>query len=160
MQATNPENGTVTHTYNGYGKLATKVDAKNQKVAYTYARLTKVQRYPVSTGSEDICQQENYYYDTNPFDGGTYSFYTAGSIGLTITLADITEEKSGPGACPLLGPYPTIGNPSTLPTLSHSTIVAKRRGRPAIDGNDGTMGLSDDLFAERFHASAGAAFCG
>ena len=46
--ATNPENGTVHYTYNSYGKVATKFDAKGQQIVYTYdslARLTKVQRY-------------------------------------------------------------------------------------------------------------------
>src|SRR5580698_6796702 len=83
MSATNPENGTVTYTYNGYGKVATRIDALNQKVAYTYdsyARLTEVQRYPVSTGSEDTCQRETYYYDSNPFDGGSYSNYVSGRL--------------------------------------------------------------------------------
>jgi len=74
LAATNPENGTVHYTYNSYGKVATRVDAKNQEVAYTYdsyARLTKVQRYPTQNGAEDTCQQENYFYDTRPsFDTG------------------------------------------------------------------------------------------
>jgi len=82
LSATNPENGTVTYTYNGYNKVATRTDAKGQKVVYTYdayARLTKVQRYPTANGSEDTCQQENYYYDSNPFDG-TYSQNVLGRL--------------------------------------------------------------------------------
>ena len=50
--ATNPENGTVTYTYDNYNKVATKTDAKGQATVYTYdtyARLTKVQRYPTGT---------------------------------------------------------------------------------------------------------------
>ena len=39
-----------------------------------------MQRYPVSTGSEDTCQRETYYYDSNPFDGGSYSSYIAGRL--------------------------------------------------------------------------------
>ena len=81
--ATNPENGTVTYTYNSYNKVATKTDAKGQAIVYTYdslARLTKVQRYPSGTsGSEDICQQENYYYDSNPFTS-SYSQYSSGRL--------------------------------------------------------------------------------
>lgn len=52
QKATNPENGTVTYTYNSYNKVATKTDAKGQATVYTYdtyARLTKVQRYPTGT---------------------------------------------------------------------------------------------------------------
>jgi YD repeat-containing protein len=36
QSATNPENGTVTYTYNSFtNKLATKTDAKGQQVQYT-----------------------------------------------------------------------------------------------------------------------------
>ena len=85
LSATNPENGTVTYTYNSSfpGKVATRVDAKGQKVAYSYdsyGRLTEVQRYPTQNGAEDTCQQEDYYYDSNPFDGGTYSNYVTGRL--------------------------------------------------------------------------------
>jgi RHS repeat-associated protein len=70
--ATNPENGTVTNTYNSYNTIATQHDAKGQDVVYTYdtmARLTEVQRYPNGQGNaEDTCQREFYYYDTNPFN--------------------------------------------------------------------------------------------
>ena len=70
--ATNPENGTVNYTYNGDGTLATRIDAKNQKIAYFYdgnKRVTEIKRYPVSTGAEDVYQRATFYYDTNPFDG-------------------------------------------------------------------------------------------
>ncbi len=67
MSATNPENGTVSYTYNAYNKVATRTDAKGQATAYTYdsyARLTEVQRYPSGiSGGEDTCQRETYYYD-------------------------------------------------------------------------------------------------
>jgi YD repeat-containing protein len=83
QSATNPENGTVSYTYNGYNKIATKHDAKGQDIVYTYdnyARLTKVQRYPQGVAQpEDTCQQENYYYDTNTFDPG-YPHYSSGRL--------------------------------------------------------------------------------
>ncbi len=77
MSATNPENGTVSYTYNAYNKVATRTDAKSQVTAYTYdsyARLTEVQRYPLGLGyAEDTCQRETYYYDGSVptgFDSG------------------------------------------------------------------------------------------
>ena len=83
LTATNPENGTVTYTYNSYNKVATKTDAKGQAVVYTYdsiARLIEVQRYPYGTsGAEDTCQRENYYYDSNPFNSN-YSQYATGRL--------------------------------------------------------------------------------
>ena len=39
----------------GYGKVATKVDAKNQKIAYTYdslARLTQIDHYSAAGNSQ------------------------------------------------------------------------------------------------------------
>jgi YD repeat-containing protein len=45
LSATNPENGTVTYTYNSDMTLATKTDAKNQQVQYSYdsyKRITEV----------------------------------------------------------------------------------------------------------------------
>jgi YD repeat-containing protein len=45
LSATNPENGTVSYTYNSYNKIATKTDAKGQQTQYTYdgyLRLTQV----------------------------------------------------------------------------------------------------------------------
>ncbi len=69
MSATNPENGTITYTYNGFNKVATKTDAKGQAIQYTYdsiARLTEVQKYPTGiSGGEDTCQRETYSYDTS-----------------------------------------------------------------------------------------------
>ncbi len=64
--AVNPENGTVSYTYNTDGTVASKTDAKNQQVQYTYdgfQRVTQMRRYPVSGGNEDTCQQVNLTYD-------------------------------------------------------------------------------------------------
>jgi YD repeat-containing protein len=73
MSAANPENGTVSYTYNADGTLATKVDARNQKVEYvydSYQRVTQVKRYIYRYGSqqEDACQRMTYSYDTNPLE--------------------------------------------------------------------------------------------
>jgi RHS repeat-associated protein len=77
QSATNPENGTVNYTYNGDGNLATKTDAKGQKIVYTwdyYKRLSQVQHYPAPGNIEDVCQRVTYYYDVDPFSGA-YSQY-------------------------------------------------------------------------------------
>ena len=47
LSATNPENGTVTYDYNADNTLAEKIDAKGQRVRYTYdayKRVTEVRR--------------------------------------------------------------------------------------------------------------------
>jgi len=64
--AANPENGTVSYTYNADGTVATRTDALNQQVRYTYdsyGRVTTVRRYN-SSGVEQTCQKV-----TNTFDG-------------------------------------------------------------------------------------------
>jgi RHS repeat-associated protein len=55
--ATNPENGTVTYSYNGDGTLAYKIDAKNQRTDYTYDSYGRLKQ---AAGVK-------YYYDTDPF---------------------------------------------------------------------------------------------
>ncbi|MEZ5403660.1 MAG: RHS repeat-associated core domain-containing protein [Bryobacteraceae bacterium] len=70
---TNPETGTVNYTYTSNGQVATKIDAKNQKVVYgydPYLRLTTIARHPVSTGAADPNQATTLVYDTSePGDG-------------------------------------------------------------------------------------------
>ena len=70
--STNPENGTVSYTYDASGHVTQRIDAKNQETAYTYdayGRLTEVQHFkPVSCPpcyQEDTTQQVKYSYDTN-----------------------------------------------------------------------------------------------
>ena len=83
LTATNPENGTVTYTYNTQNKVSKLVDQKGQAVVYSYdsqARLTEIQRYPQGTsGSEDACQRETYSYDTNPYNS-TFSQNASGRL--------------------------------------------------------------------------------
>jgi len=66
QSATNPENGTVTYTYNSDNTVATRIDAKGQKMAYSddsYGRPTQIRHYPNGT-TEDTTQQVNLYYDS------------------------------------------------------------------------------------------------
>ena len=83
LTSTNPENGTVTYTYDGAHHVATRIDAKNQKTQYNYdqyGRLSSVQHF-LWYGSwvEDTGQHVDYYYDTNPFNG-TYSQNVQGRL--------------------------------------------------------------------------------
>jgi YD repeat-containing protein len=101
--ATNPENGTVNYTYNSFYKVATRTDAKNQQVQYSYdsyARLTEVQRGAVSSGqfTADSCQQENHYYDSNPFNSN-YSQYALGRLTAVQYYGGEGYANRGPGFC-------------------------------------------------------------
>jgi RHS repeat-associated protein len=73
--ATNPENGTVTYTYDNAHHMLTKTDAKQQQVHYNYdqyGRLTDVYRYAMINGqlTEQPAQRVHYYYDSNPVESG------------------------------------------------------------------------------------------
>ena len=81
--AANPENGTVTYTYNSDNTLQDKHDAKGQDTVYTYdskKRVTMVQRYPSGkNNAEDTWQRVTYSYDTNPYSS-TFSHNTTGRL--------------------------------------------------------------------------------
>jgi RHS repeat-associated protein len=66
QSATNPENGTITYTYNsGTNTLASKTDAKNNTLTYQYDiinRLISVTWSNAPGGSQTL---RSYFYDTN-----------------------------------------------------------------------------------------------
>ncbi len=81
QSATNPENGTVSYTYNTNNLLASKTDAKSQKLTYqydTYNRLTSVTWTNPPQGGAQVLR--TYYYDSNPLDNTGFSQYTAGRL--------------------------------------------------------------------------------
>jgi YD repeat-containing protein len=78
-----PVNGTTTYVYNSDQTLQAKLDAKGQKVEYSYdawKRVTQVRKY-VGDGqggyTERTCERVDYSYDTNPYDAS----YTQNAIG-------------------------------------------------------------------------------
>jgi RHS repeat-associated protein len=104
--ATNPENGTVTYTYNSDNTLQDKHDARGQDTVYTYdslKRLTMIKKYPTGrSNSEDTCQRVTYSYDTNPYSSTftqngygrrTAAQYLTGTCSVGVGL-NITEMYS------------------------------------------------------------------
>ena len=80
LAKTEPETGTTQYSYYSGGLLQNKLDAKSQQTQYSYdsyARLTQIRHYPANSNTEDVCQQVNFYYDSNPFAPG-YSQYALG----------------------------------------------------------------------------------
>jgi RHS repeat-associated protein len=83
LSATNPENGTVTYTYNSGGNnlLASKTDAKGQQLTYAYDgynRLSSVTWANAPGGAQVL---RTYYYDNNPLDStGTFSQNALGRL--------------------------------------------------------------------------------
>ncbi len=61
QSATNPENGTVSYTYDPDNTLATKTDARGQVVSYTYDLFQRVTGI-TSGGGQGVA----FYYDTDP----------------------------------------------------------------------------------------------
>jgi RHS repeat-associated protein len=75
LSAANPENGTVTYTYNSDNTLHTKTDAKSQVFTYSYdsyKRLTQIM-----VGSTVL---RTFIYDTNNLDSTFSGSYTAGRL--------------------------------------------------------------------------------
>ena len=106
--ATNPENGTVTYTYNVTNTLKDKHDAKGQDTVYTYDssnRVTEIQRYPSGVGNaEDVCARVTYTYDTNPIHSG----FSQNSYGRLTTTQYYGQNASTNGnGCGWGGLYDT-----------------------------------------------------
>lgn len=98
--ATNPENGTVTYTYDSNHRVLTKTDAKSQQTVYTYdgdghdgttyGRVIQVQ---------NPTQTVVYSYDSNPYDS-TYSQYAAGRLAaVQYAGGNCTFEHGQPSSC-------------------------------------------------------------
>jgi YD repeat-containing protein len=66
-----PETGTTQFNYNADGTLNYRLDARNQKAAYTYdgfGRVTQISRY-LASGAEDTAQRVTFAYDDSPTNG-------------------------------------------------------------------------------------------
>jgi len=84
--ATNPENGTVSYTYNADGTLASKTDGKNQTETYTYdpyGRLTGIPQ-----------RQQSFTYDTCP-PGDPFCTSTPGQLPTRTTSSVKPLEVEG-----------------------------------------------------------------
>ena len=81
--ATNPENGTLSYTYDSDGTLSKKTDAKNQQVQYTYdtyGRVTEKRDY-ASSGAEDLNNRVDYSYNVLGQVASTQWGQTGGTPG-------------------------------------------------------------------------------
>ncbi len=80
LSATNPENGTVTYTYNSNNMLASKTDAKGNQLTYqydSYNRLTSVTWANAPSGAQVL---RSYMYDNNTLDSSFSGSYTQGRL--------------------------------------------------------------------------------
>jgi RHS repeat-associated protein len=97
LSATNPENGTVTYTYNSNNTLASKTDAKSQNFTYqydSYNRLTSVTwTNPPPPSPAQVLR--SYMYDTNTLDGTFSGSYTAGRL-VAVQNAKFTPGNGSP----------------------------------------------------------------
>jgi RHS repeat-associated protein len=106
--ATNPENGTVSYTYDGAHHVLTRTDAKGQGTGYSYdayGRLTAVAHYPtgIANGAYPN-QQVNYYYDTNPYGDGI-STYTWGRLA-AVAFGSACQQPATPAYIYMYGYNP------------------------------------------------------
>ncbi len=91
MSASNPENGTVSYTYNSDGTIATK----GQKVVYTYnddlGRPTQIDRYPDGV-TADVCQTVMLTYDSAVIGGGVADYLLGRLSGATTGTSLCTQQ--------------------------------------------------------------------
>jgi RHS repeat-associated protein len=97
QSATNPENGTVSYTYNADNTLATKTDARSQEVSYTYDSFQRVTKITRPSGQNVV-----FYYDTNPFS----STYSQNALG---RLAAVQYQAGSPHTFVEMYSYNTAG---------------------------------------------------
>jgi len=85
---TQPENGATTYAYNGNGLLAHKIDAKGQKVVFTYDgfnRVTKVEPFATAGASTPIpCEVVENTYDVGVNGLGRMGAQSWGAKDLTV----------------------------------------------------------------------------
>ncbi len=150
--AVNPENGTTSYAYNTNGTVASKTDAKNQQVQYTYdgfQRTTQIRRYPVSGGNEDACQRVNFTYDQGTHGWGrlyqaswggasciggawTHTYeYTASGLPTSKTQNGLTANYTYDNE----GKMVSVEYPSNGPTFSYTYDAM---GRPVTLTDDQT----------------------
>jgi RHS repeat-associated protein len=92
--ATNPENGTVTYSYDGAHRVKTRTDAKGQKTQYTYdgyGRKTMVQHFN-SSQVELTSQRVTYTYGDNYWAPTDFSQNSWGRV------ASVAFSNETPGA--------------------------------------------------------------
>src|ERR1017187_9957814 len=92
--ATNPENGTVTYTYDGAHRVKSRTDAKGQKTQYTYdqyGRRTMVQHFN-SSQVEQSSQRVTYTYGDN---FGVTDF-SQNALGRVASVAFSNETAGSP----------------------------------------------------------------
>ena len=106
--ATNPENGTVTYTYDSAHRVKTRIDAKGQKTQYTYdqyGRKTMVQHFN-SSQVEQISQKVTYIY-------GDYSWaptdFSQNSWGRLASVQFANETPGSPEQFTYLYSYTIAG---------------------------------------------------
>jgi YD repeat-containing protein len=98
--ATNPENGTVSYTYNTDGTLATKTDARSQQVSYSYDAYKRLKQITRPGGQNVV-----FYYDTNPFDS-IFTPFTQNALG---RLAAVKYQAGSPHTFVEMYSYTTAG---------------------------------------------------
>src|ERR1039457_1447775 len=104
--ATNPENGTVSYTYNGAHRVLSRTDAKGQKTQYNYdryGRKTMVQHFNASQ-VEQMNQRVNYTY------GDNYPNFPQNAWGRVFSVTFSNETPGAPEHFQYLYSYTPSGH--------------------------------------------------
>jgi len=99
QSVSHPESGATSYTYNSDRTVASKTDAKGQKVEYGYdgfQRVIQIKRFPTPP-TEDLCQRTLLYYDVNPFNPGDTSGKRWGRLAATQWFVPANGTCAGGG---------------------------------------------------------------
>jgi RHS repeat-associated protein len=118
LSAINPENGTVSYTYNSNGLLASKTDAKGQVFTYFYDIYNRLDH--INLGGTLLRQ---FIYDTNTLDSTFSGPYTSGRL-VAVKNAQFTPGSSNPTEFTEMYSYTLAGQPNKkrLQTNVTSTV--------------------------------------
>ena len=118
LSATNPENGTVSYTYNSNGLLASKTDAKGQAFTYQYDSYNRL--HQIFVGGVLL---RTFIYDTNTLDGSFSGPYTSGRL-VAVQNAQFTPGSSNPTEFTEMYSYTIAGQPNKKRLQTNLTALA------------------------------------
>ena len=118
LSATNPENGTVSYTYNSNGLLASKTDAKGQVFTYFYD-IYYNRLYQIKLNGSVL---RTFIYDTNSLDG-SFTSYGAGRL-VAVQNAQFTPGSSNPTEFTEMYSYTIAGQPNKKRLQANLTALA------------------------------------
>ena len=92
LSATNPENGTVTYTYNSNNLLSSKTDANGQHFTYAYDSYNRLNSITWTNSPSGSVVLRSFMYDSNTLDGS----FTSYGLGRLVAVQNAQQPMNSP----------------------------------------------------------------